>query len=104
MGSSTRSAAVEVSRTASLESRCVTISLFGNQPDRQGTNLRILYAEKDMITEEHIREMGSLIPRASIKKIRHCNHMTIFYKRDAIQDMKQYLLGEEGSRLTNRCS
>ena len=68
------------------------------------TNLRILYAEKDMIKEEHIQKMGSLIPGASTKKIGHCNHMTIFYRKDAIQDMKQYLLGEEGSRLTNRCS
>jgi transposase/pimeloyl-ACP methyl ester carboxylesterase len=65
------------------------------------TNLRILYAEKDMIKEEHIQEMGSLIPGASIKKIRHCNHMTLFFKRDAIQDMKQCLLAEEGSRLTS---
>ncbi len=66
------------------------------------TNVRILYAERDMIKEQHIQEMGRLIPGASIKKIRHCNHMTVFYKKEAIQDMGQYLLGEEGSRLTTR--
>jgi pimeloyl-ACP methyl ester carboxylesterase len=66
------------------------------------TSLRILYAERDMIKEEHIQEMGRLIPGASIKKIAHCNHMTILYKKEAIQDMRQYLLEEEGSRLTSR--
>jgi pimeloyl-ACP methyl ester carboxylesterase len=66
------------------------------------TSLRILYAERDMIKEEHINEIGRLIPGASTKKIMHCNHMTIFYRKDAIQDIRQYLLGEEGSRLTSR--
>ncbi len=65
------------------------------------TSLRILYAEKDMIKEEHIKDMGGLIPGATIKKIVHCNHLTILYKRETIEDIRNYLLGEESSRLTS---
>ncbi|MBN1218071.1 MAG: alpha/beta hydrolase [Anaerolineae bacterium] len=61
------------------------------------TSLRILYAEKDMIKEEHIKEMGGLIPGATIKKIGHCNHLTIFYKKETIEDIRDYLLGEESA-------
>jgi pimeloyl-ACP methyl ester carboxylesterase len=57
------------------------------------TSLRILYAERDMIKEEYIQEMGRLIPGASIKKISRCNHVTIFNKKEAIEDMRAYLLG-----------
>ena len=56
------------------------------------TNLRILYAEKDMIKESHILEMGRLIPGATVVQIAHCNHMTILNKPDAVEDMKRYLL------------
>jgi len=66
------------------------------------TSLRILYAERDMIREEHIQDMGRLIPGASVKKISRCNHMTIFFKKETIEDMRAYLLGEEGSRLAAR--
>ena len=62
------------------------------------TSLRILYAEKDMIKEEHIQEMGKLIPRATIRKIGHCNHLTIFYEKETIDDIKDYLLEEDLSR------
>jgi pimeloyl-ACP methyl ester carboxylesterase len=55
------------------------------------TSLRILYAEKDMIKEEHIQEMGRLIPEATIKKIEHSNHLTIYSKEEAIEDIRQYL-------------
>ena len=62
------------------------------------TSLRILYAEKDMIKEEHIKEMGALIPGATIQKIGRCNHMTIFSKKETIEDIKDYLLSEESSQ------
>lgn len=57
------------------------------------TSLRILYAEHDMVKEEHIQEMGGLIPGATIKRIERCNHLTIFYKQETIEDMREYLLG-----------
>jgi phosphatidylglycerol lysyltransferase len=66
------------------------------------TSLRILYAEKDMIKEEHIKDMGRLIPGATIKKIGHCNHLTILDKQETIKDIKGYLLGETSSRLSSR--
>ncbi|MBN2005757.1 MAG: alpha/beta hydrolase [Anaerolineae bacterium] len=55
------------------------------------TSMRILYAEKDMIKEEHILEMGSLIPGVTVKKIGRCNHLTILHKQEAIDDIKDYL-------------
>ncbi|MCJ7567527.1 MAG: alpha/beta hydrolase, partial [Anaerolineales bacterium] len=66
------------------------------------TSLRILYAENDMIKEEHIKELGRLIPGATIKKIEHCNHLTILNKKETIEDIRDYLLGEESNYPTNR--
>jgi pimeloyl-ACP methyl ester carboxylesterase len=59
------------------------------------TSLRILYAEKDLIKEDHIKAMGKLIPGATIRKIMHCNHLTILNKGDTIDDIKAYFLEEE---------
>lgn len=55
------------------------------------TSLRILYAENDMIKEEHILEIGRLVPGATVRKIGHCNHMTIAYKQEALDDIRNYL-------------
>lgn len=55
------------------------------------TSLRILYAEHDLIKEEHIQEIGRLVPGATIKKIAGCNHLTIFSRQEAIEDMRSYL-------------
>ena len=56
------------------------------------TNLRILYAEKDMIKEEHIMDMHRLISGSTFRKIERSNHMTIFYKQETIEDIKDYFL------------
>ena len=58
------------------------------------TSLHFLYAENDLIKEEHILELGRLIPGATIKKIGRCNHMTILHQDEAIADIRSYLLGE----------
>jgi len=58
------------------------------------TSMLILHAERDMIKEAHIREMGRLIPGAQVRKIGHCNHLTIFFKREAIVTIKEFLSGE----------
>jgi len=55
------------------------------------TSLRILYAENDMIKEEHILEIGRLVPGATVRKIARCNHMTICYKQETIDDIRNYL-------------
>ena len=39
------------------------------------TNVRILYAEHDLIKEEHILEIGRLIPNAGVRKMDRCNHL-----------------------------
>jgi pimeloyl-ACP methyl ester carboxylesterase len=56
------------------------------------TGLQILYAEHDMIKEDHILEMGSLIPGATVRKIAGCSHLTIVSRQAAIQAMREYLL------------
>ncbi len=73
------------------------IGITAEELSRIQTSLRILYAEKDMIKEEHIQDMGRLIPGATIKKIGRCNHLTILNKKEAIEDILGYL-GEEASR------
>ncbi len=69
------------------------IGITAEELGRIRTNLRILYAEKDMIKEEHIEEMGRLIPGATVRKIGRCNHLTILNKRETIEDIRKYLLG-----------
>jgi len=58
------------------------------------TDMKILYAEKELIKEEHIKRIASLIPNASVDKIMGCHHMTILNKKEAIEVMKAYLLGK----------
>jgi pimeloyl-ACP methyl ester carboxylesterase len=59
------------------------------------TEMKILYAERELIKEEHIKKIASLIPNASVDKIIGCHHMTILNKREAIEIMKAYLLAEK---------
>jgi pimeloyl-ACP methyl ester carboxylesterase len=54
------------------------------------TNLRILYAEHDMIKESHILEIGRLVPGAIVKKFDGCNHLSIFSKKEAIEELQAY--------------
>ena len=55
------------------------------------TSLRILYAEHDLIKEEHILEIGRLVHGSTVKKIGRCNHMTILSKPEIIADIQSYL-------------
>ena len=59
------------------------------------TGLRFLYAEKDMIKEEHVLEMARLVPQATVRKIGRCNHMTILNQEEALEDMRAYFSGKE---------
>jgi hypothetical protein len=67
------------------------------------TSLRILYAENDMVKEEHIQEMGRLIPGATVQQIRRCNHLTILHNQLALEDMKDYLLSDHPPLDASQC-
>lgn len=58
------------------------------------TAVKIIYAEKDMIKEEHIQHIAGQIPGAALEKFADCNHMNVYKKMEAIESMKRYLLGE----------
>lgn len=55
------------------------------------TNVMILYAEKDMITEEHILHVVSQIPDGKVIKIDNCTHMTIPFREETIKAMQGFL-------------
>ena len=59
------------------------------------TDIKIIYAEHDMIKESHLKQLAELIPNASLDKIEGCNHMTILNKKEAIEIMKNYLLEQK---------
>lgn len=54
--------------------------------------MRILYAEHDMIKEEHILDIAHLIPGATVRRVEDCNHMTILHREDTLEDIRTYLL------------
>lgn len=58
------------------------------------TSMRFLYAEKDLIKEDHILEMARLVPGATVRKIGRCNHLTILNRQETIEDIRAYLKGE----------
>lgn len=55
------------------------------------TRMRILYAEKDMIKEEHILEIVRLVPGAEVRRIGRCNHLDILEQRETVEDIRNYL-------------
>ena len=54
------------------------------------TSLKVLYAEKDTIKEEHIKQIECLIPHSTTKMIKNCSHMTILNKVETIDEIKKY--------------
>jgi phosphatidylglycerol lysyltransferase len=56
------------------------------------TSVHILYAQNDLIREEHIERIAALIPNAMLTRVDRCNHLTILDKREAIDSMRRYLL------------
>jgi len=54
-------------------------------------NIELLYAENDMIKEEHILDIHNNVPRSIVKKIDNCSHVTIIKNARAIREMKRYL-------------
>jgi pimeloyl-ACP methyl ester carboxylesterase len=54
-------------------------------------NIYILYAEKDVIKEEHILTMAQLINKCKVKKIKNSTHMNIYKKEETIIEIIEYL-------------
>ena len=59
------------------------------------TDIKIIYAEHDMIKEAHLKQLAELIPNSSLDKINGCNHMTILNNKKAIEIMKDFLLDQK---------
>lgn len=55
------------------------------------SEMLILYAEQDMIKEEHLQQLAGLIPGAQLRKIMGCTHMSIYKHPEAIRAMQDYL-------------
>ena len=66
------------------------IGLSKQQLQSISTQVRIAYAQKDMIKHEHIIEISQLIPDASLKKIDGCTHISEFKSSELISDMQHF--------------
>lgn len=51
----------------------------------------ILYAEHDMIKEDHLQRLAELVPGARLQKIMGCTHMSIYRHPEAIRAMRDFL-------------
>lgn len=58
--------------------------------------MKILYAEKEMIKEEHILEIADFIPNNEIEKIAGASHMNILEQPATIASIQAYLERREG--------
>lgn len=58
------------------------------------TNIKILYAQKDVIKENHIDQIAALIPGAGKRMIKGSNHFNILSIPETIQAIRQYLLDQ----------
>ncbi len=54
------------------------------------SRVRVLYAEKDMIREDHVLEIASLIPEATAEKIPRSTHLSIMGKKAAGDEMRKF--------------
>ena len=61
------------------------------------TKMKILYAEQDMVKEDHILRMAELIPGASLNKIPSCTHLNIMGKPEAVEIMRSWFLEKEAA-------
>jgi pimeloyl-ACP methyl ester carboxylesterase len=55
------------------------------------TKVKIIYAEKDMIKEDHIKDIAAAIPGCDLEKVMGCTHMSIINNLQAIKVMQDYL-------------
>lgn len=55
------------------------------------TKVQILYAERDMIKEEHFLFLSQTIPGVKMEKIAGCNHLNIPYQERTIEAIRAFL-------------
>ncbi len=55
------------------------------------TGMKILYAEEEMIKEDHIKEIAGLIPNTELERIAGCTHMNILNQAGTVAAIKAYL-------------
>jgi len=56
------------------------------------TGVSILYAEKDLIKEDHIKQIAQLIPGAGLHKIKGSTHLSILKRPEAVLTMRTVLV------------
>jgi pimeloyl-ACP methyl ester carboxylesterase len=54
-------------------------------------DLLILYAERDMIKEDHLQRLAGLVPGARLQKIMGCTHLDIYRHPEALRAMRDFL-------------
>jgi pimeloyl-ACP methyl ester carboxylesterase len=54
-------------------------------------NIYILYAERDMIKEEHILKIAGLIKGCKVKKIKNSAHLNIYKRKETIEEIIEYM-------------
>ena len=79
-----------------LDLMLTDIGLSNDDLKSIATSVKIIYAEKDMIKEDHIQHIASLIPGAVLEKIPGCTHMNIYKQPKAVKSIKRFLLDETG--------
>ena len=67
------------------------IGITDNELKDINANMLILYAEKDMIKEEHIFKIVELINNCKVKKIDNCTHSNIFNKEETIREIIKFI-------------
>jgi pimeloyl-ACP methyl ester carboxylesterase len=55
------------------------------------TSVMVLYAEKDLIKENHIQEIAAAIPGSRLDKVPGCTHISIIHTAAAVQIMQDSL-------------
>jgi len=67
------------------------IGITDEELSKINANIMILYAEKDMIKEEHILKISQLIKNCKVKKIVGAHHLNIYKKKETIREIIEYL-------------
>ena len=55
------------------------------------TEVNILYAEKDMVKEDHILYMADKIPGCQLHKVMNCHHISIPFQEETIKILQEFL-------------
>jgi len=67
------------------------IGITDNELMKIKANIYILYAENDMIKEDHILKIAELIKDCKVKKIRKTTHLNIYKNKETINEILGYI-------------